>query len=67
LHRILFLYHVLVNKTPTPIFVGFKGLDNGMLGLLKMFGGVFIFGIVAAADVSAGETQTQVNPRIAHF
>ncbi len=34
---------------------------------LKMFGRVFIFGIVAAADVSAGETHPQVDPCIAHL
>jgi hypothetical protein len=38
-----------------------------MLGGMKMFGGVFVFGGIAATDVAAGETQPQVNPRVSHF
>jgi hypothetical protein len=32
-----------------------------------MFRGVFIFRLIAAADMSACKTQTQVNPGIAQF
>jgi hypothetical protein len=32
-----------------------------------MFGGVFIFGRIAAAYVSADKTEAQVDPGVAHF
>jgi hypothetical protein len=38
-----------------------------MLGSMKMFGGMFVLGGIAAADVAACETQPQVNPRVSHF
>lgn len=38
-----------------------------MLSGVKMFGGMFVFGFIAAADMPTGETQSQVNPRIAHL
>jgi hypothetical protein len=56
-----------VHVTPAPVLSGFKGLHNGMLGLMKVLGGVFIFGRVTAPDVTADETFPQVNPGIAHF
>lgn len=34
---------------------------------VKVFGGVFIFGRITAADMSAGQTQAKVYPAIAHF
>jgi hypothetical protein len=36
-----------------------------MLRGVKVLGGVFVLGIVAAADMSARSAQTQVHPRIA--
>jgi hypothetical protein len=38
-----------------------------MLRRVKMLGGVLILGGVAAADVSAGQTEPQVDPGVAHF
>jgi hypothetical protein len=34
---------------------------------MKMLGGVFVFRGITAADVSARETQAQVNPAVAGF
>jgi hypothetical protein len=38
-----------------------------MLSGVKMFGGVLVLRRIAAAHVSAGHTQTQVNPPIARL
>lgn len=38
-----------------------------MLSRMKMFRRVFILRGIAATDVSAGQAQPQVDPRIAHF
>jgi hypothetical protein len=35
-----------------------------MFGGFKMLGGVLVFGIITAADVSAGQAETQVHPVI---
>ena len=37
-----------------------------MLGV-KMFCGVLVFRTITAADVTAGEAETQMNPVVAHF
>lgn len=37
------------------------------MSLLKMFGGVFVLRVVAAADVAAGETETKMNPGVSHL
>jgi len=34
---------------------------------MKMLGGVFVLGRIAAADVAAAQTQAQVHPAIPHF
>ncbi|HTU51890.1 MAG TPA: hypothetical protein VMF56_14965 [Acidobacteriaceae bacterium] len=34
---------------------------------MKMFGGVLVPGGIAAADVAALQTETKVNPIVAHF
>jgi len=39
-------------------------LDNRVLCGVKMFGGVLVFGIVAATDVAANFTQPQMHPII---
>ena len=38
-----------------------------MFGFMKMLRGVFVFGRIAAANVSANHAEPQVNPRIAGF
>jgi hypothetical protein len=56
-----------VYVAPSPILSRFKGLHEGMLSLMKMFGGVLVLGRIAAADVTADEALSQVDPRIAHL
>jgi hypothetical protein len=37
------------------------------MGRMEVFGGMLVFGRVAAADVPTFEADSQVNPRIADF
>ena len=54
----------LVDVTPTPVLARFEGLNDWMVRLLIMFGGVFVFGRVTAAYVAAYQTESQMNPGI---
>jgi hypothetical protein len=38
----LVLKHHFVNVAPAPIFAWLKGLDNGMLGRVEMFGSMLV-------------------------
>jgi hypothetical protein len=38
-----------------------------MFGFVEMFGGVLIFGRIAAAHVPADHAEAKVNPYVAHF
>jgi hypothetical protein len=55
----------LVDKTPSPVFTGFEATHHGVLRLMKMSCRVAAGGIVAAADVTALQAKTQVNPMTA--
>jgi hypothetical protein len=57
----------LVHIAPHPIFPGLEGLNNGMLGGMKMFGGVFVLGGIAATDVPALAAKPQVDPAVTHL
>src|SRR5260370_20187491 len=61
------LEHELVDVTPTPVFTRLEGLDNGVVGRVKMLGGMLILRIVTATDMPAFETEAQVNPAISNF
>jgi len=56
-----------VNKTPHPILTRLNRLHDRMFGGVKMFGGMFILGRIAAAHMTAFATQAQVHPGITHF
>jgi hypothetical protein len=56
----------LIDKAPHPIFIGFKRLDDGMLGGMKVFGRVLVFGIITAANMPAYFADSQMHPGIAH-
>ena len=58
------LEHYLVDVTPTPVFIRLEGLDNRVVGRVKMLGGVRILRIVTATDMPAFETEAQVDPRL---
>jgi hypothetical protein len=38
-----------------------------MMHFVEVLGGVFVFGGVAAANVAAGEAETEMDPGVAHF
>jgi hypothetical protein len=57
----------LVHITPNPAFSRLNGANQRMLRFVEMLGRMLVLGRVAAANVSASEAQTQVNPRIAGF
>jgi hypothetical protein len=57
----------LVNVTPAPVLPWLEGLNDRMVGGVEMPGGVLILRIVAAADVSTDETDTQMHPGVTHF
>jgi len=65
--RVLRLQHRLVDITPDPVFVGFKGLDEGMFRGVKMLCGVLIGRIVTASDVTADQANAQMDPGTAYF
>jgi hypothetical protein len=56
-----------IHVTPAPIFAGFNGFHNGMSGLVKVLGGVFVFRTVAAAHVTTLQTEAQMHPGVSHF
>ena len=45
----------------------FVAAHDGMACFFEMFGGMFVLGAVAAADVAAGQTQTQRHPFVAAY
>ena len=55
----------LIYVTPAPIFAGFKGLNDGVQGRVKMFGGVLILGRIAARHVAARHAHSEMNPGVA--
>jgi hypothetical protein len=64
----LVAYHTsddhFVHVAPHPLLTGLKGLDDRMARVVKMFGGVFVLGVVAAANMAAGLADPQVYPGI---
>jgi hypothetical protein len=57
----------LIHEAPAPIFARLNGTHDGVLGIVEMFGGVFVLRGIAAAHVPARQAQSQVNPVIPHF
>jgi hypothetical protein len=54
-----------VDVAPLPILAWLEGLNEGMLALSSVLTGVFIFGTIAAAYVTAGQAKSKVHPLIA--
>src|SRR5471032_570803 len=54
--------HHFVNIAPSPAFGRIIAFDDGMLGAVKMLGGMLAAGLVAAADMAAGAADPQVKP-----
>jgi hypothetical protein len=57
----------LVDVTPDPVFTRLEGLNDRVVGGVKMLSGVRILRIVTATDMPTGETEAQVHPRISNF
>src|SRR5271154_6189100 len=56
-----------VHIAPAPVLARLEGLDDRVLGLMEVLGGMLVLGRVAAADVAADEALPQVDPGIAHL
>ena len=50
-----------------PILPRLERANYRMLRRVVVLGGVLVLGRIAAADMSAGETQTQMHPCVAHL
>jgi hypothetical protein len=59
------LDHGFIDIAPDPILARFKGLDQRMLGGVKMFCGMPMGRIVAASNVPANQADAQVYPTTA--
>jgi hypothetical protein len=65
--RSVFLEHYFVDVAPHPIFAWLDGTDDGMFDGVKVLRGMLVLGTVAASDVTAGQTQTQMDPFVPHL
>jgi hypothetical protein len=63
----LLLDKLLVNIAPAPILTRFERPNDGVRRGVKMLGGVFVFGLIAATDVAAGQAHPQVDPVVAQL
>ena len=54
--------HQIVDITPHPVLARLVRPDDGMIGGVEMFCGMFIFRRIAAAHMSAGQADSQVHP-----
>jgi hypothetical protein len=61
------LEHYLIDVTPPPLLPWLEGLHDWVVRRVKVFGGVLILGIIAAANMPAFEAEAQVHPRIPNF
>src|SRR5712692_3091380 len=66
-HRSSKLKNHLVDVTPDPVLTRLEGLDNGVVGGVKMPGGVLILRRVTATNMSTRETEAQVHPGVTCF
>jgi hypothetical protein len=66
MRRFLFSQH-FIHKTPAPVFARLERLHHWMLRGVEMLCGVAIFGRIAAANVPAFQTQSQVEPFVSHL
>lgn len=57
----------LIDVTPSPGLARLERLDDRVMGLMKVFGRVLVFGGITATDVSAFQTEPEVNPGVPCF
>ena len=60
-------HHQLVHIAPEPIFAGFDGPHNRVLGSVKMLGSVLVLRGITATHVSANHAQAKMDPRVPLF
>src|SRR5262249_52274307 len=56
-----------VDIAPAPALRRVIALDDGMLGVMEVLGGVFVLRLAAAADMAAGTADTKVQPHVARL
>jgi hypothetical protein len=56
-----------VDVAPAPGFARFDRTHDGMLGAVKMFGGVLVLRRITAANVATFHAKAKVNPGVTHF
>jgi hypothetical protein len=56
----------LIDVAPAPVLARLESPDDRMTDLVKVRGRVLVWGAVAAADVTAGHAEPEVDPRAAH-
>jgi hypothetical protein len=59
-----FTWGKVVDVAPDPVFSGLDGADERMGRGMKMFGGVFVLGGIAAAYFAAGQAEPQMDPGV---
>jgi len=57
----------LINVAPTPFFAGLERFYDGVLGGVEVLCGVFVFGVIATANVPADHAEAEMHPGIAYF
>jgi hypothetical protein len=57
----------LIDKTPTPVFTRLQRFHNRVFGVVKVFGGMFVFGRITTANMAAFHAQAQMDPGVARF
>src|SRR6516164_5138219 len=65
-HSRVWFDHHLVDEAPLPVLPRFEGSNDGMMGPSEVLCRVFVFRGVAAADVTASQAESQMDPRVAH-
>jgi len=57
----------LINVAPSPAFPALERTHDGVPCPVKMLGGVFVFGRIAAAHVTTNQAQTKMDPAVPRF
>jgi hypothetical protein len=66
-HACLLFHEQLIRVAPSPMLARLKRLDDRMLSCKKVFGGMLVLRAIAAAHMTAAETETQLDPCVSSF
>src|SRR5690242_17742212 len=58
------LHKHLIHITPSPALIGLERLDDRVSGCMEMLGRVLVLRRIAAAYVTAGQAQAQMQPAV---